>query len=93
VHYYESKSGIVDRENNAMAFWIRELAGWAMVLAGLYLFAICLGLLNDRRVIEAGIGAGIGVIVFRGGIHLIKVATAARVVLAARRQAAPRADR
>lgn len=66
-------------------YWVRELAGWFLILAGLLVFFFCLGLMEDRKVVEAGIAAGVGIFVFRGGIHLVKVATAARVVLAARR--------
>lgn len=65
-----------------MAFWIREIAGWVLVLLGLALFLYCLAFLGEGLVIEGAIVAGMGVVVFRGGIHLIRVAAAARVVLA-----------
>ena len=69
-----------------MLFWIREIFGWLLVLVGLAAFWLCLAFLGERQVVEASIVAGIGIFVFRGGIHLIKVATAARVVLHAHRQ-------
>ena len=67
-------------------FWVREAAGWLLVLAGGYLILVALGALSDRQVIEGGILAMVGVMVFRGGNHLVKVATAARVVLEADRR-------
>jgi hypothetical protein len=64
-------------------YWLRELAGWLLVGLGLYVFLICLALvLNDGpHIIEAGPLTFIGFILFRGGIHLLKVAVAARVCL------------
>lgn len=67
-------------------FWVREIAGWMLVLAGIFVFLMCLSFLGNQQVIEAGIVAGIGIFTFRGGIHLIKVATAARVIVAADKQ-------
>jgi len=77
-----------------MSFWIREIFGWLFMIAGLLGYTVCLGvfLLNDR-VIEAGILAGISTMLFRGGLHLVKVATAARVVVQARRLQAKSVDR
>ena len=71
-----------------MRFWIRELMGWVLVLLGLFLFWCCLALLLNERpqYIQAGPLTLIAIIVFRGGIHLLKVAVAARVVLHAQRQ-------
>jgi hypothetical protein len=69
-----------------MRFWIRELAGWLLVGLGLYVFLICATMLLDPEIgwpqfIQAGPMIIIGFIVFRGGIHLLKVAIAARAVL------------
>ena len=68
-----------------MRFWVREIAGWLLVLLGVYMLIGCYSLLanvnNQSRILEAGPMAFIGFIVFRGGIHLLKVAMAARVCL------------
>lgn len=64
-----------------MRFWLRELAGWALVLLGLFVFYLCLALLLTERYIHAAELTIIGVIIFRGGIHLLKVAVAARVCM------------
>jgi xanthine/uracil permease len=63
-----------------MRFWLRELAGWLLVLLGLYLFLHCVDLLlNARWILEPIPVMVIGIVVFRGGIHLLKVAIAARI--------------
>jgi hypothetical protein len=66
-----------------MRFWIRELAGWLLIGLGLYLFFVCYVILVGQgpHLIEAGPLTFIGFIIFRGGIHLLKVATAARICL------------
>ena len=71
-----------------MRFWIRETAGWLLLLLGLFLFWVCLALLLNERpqYIQAGPLTLIAIIVFRGGIHLLKVAVAARVCLHAQRE-------
>ena len=68
-----------------MRFWIRELLGWFLVLLGLFFFYICLTLLlgSPPKYIQAGPLTLIGIILFRGGIHLLKVAVAARVCMRA----------
>ncbi|MBA4189972.1 MAG: hypothetical protein C0467_18460 [Planctomycetaceae bacterium] len=74
------------------AYWSREIAGWALVLAGLFFFWQSYTLLLNKRVFEAAPLSFIGFIVFRGGIHIMKVAVAAQ---AARNfpEAAPSAGR
>jgi uncharacterized membrane protein len=78
-------------------FWLRELAGWILIVLGLCVFYICLAMLIQPgpSIFEASILSVIGIFVFRGGIHLLKVAVAARVSMAAqeesRRQAEKRA--
>src|SRR6516164_9544566 len=72
-----------------MRFWLREVAGWALVVLGLFMFYLAYGMLTGRpdpatgqiryMLIEAGQWSFVGIIVFRGGIHLLKVAVAARV--------------
>ncbi len=60
------------------AYWSRELAGWALIAAGLWQFWNTYMLLTNRRIFEAGPSAFIAFVVFRGGLHLLKVAVAAQ---------------
>jgi hypothetical protein len=66
-----------------MRFWIREIMGWLLVLVGLLLFYICIAILLGPRglISEAMILSMLGIFVFRGGIHLLKVAVAARIAM------------
>jgi hypothetical protein len=68
-----------------MRFWLREIAGWLLVAAGLFIFYTCFVLLVNEKpwVFQAGPLIFVGFIVFRGGIHLLKVAVAARICLQA----------
>jgi hypothetical protein len=68
-----------------MRFWIREFTGWLLLALGLFIFYVCLLLLLDQppKLLPSGPLTLIGIIVFRGGIHLLKVAVAARVCLQA----------
>ncbi len=77
-----------------MRYWLRELAGWLLVGLGLYIFFICFALLLSEHkpwILEAGPATLIGIVVFRGGIHLLKVAVAARVCLHAQAASAQEA--
>lgn len=58
----------------------REVVGWALVLGGLYVFTLCFGCLNDGLVVEGLILVTMGVVLFRGGLQLVKVAVAARAL-------------
>ena len=66
-----------------MRFWLREIAGWLLVGLGLFIFYIVLAITLTERpwLITAGPLTLIGIIVFRGGIHLLKVAVAARICM------------
>lgn len=71
-----------------MHFWIREVFGALLVALGLFVFYIVVQMLFDSRavmILQAGPMIVIGFIIFRGGIHLLKVAVAARICLAADR--------
>jgi vacuolar-type H+-ATPase subunit I/STV1 len=61
--------------------WAREVAGWLLVLIGLGMFLVvyewCQAI--PPRMFDAAILAVPGIFVFRGGIHLLKVAIAARI--------------
>ena len=59
-------------------YWSREIAGWLLVLAGLWQFWNTYTLLTNRRILEAAPSAFIAFVVFRGGVHLLKVAVAAQ---------------
>ncbi len=58
---------------------IRELTGWLLTLLGLGLIGIVLYLAINRYVFEAMALSLPGVIVFRAGIGLVRLAVAARV--------------
>ena len=59
-------------------YWSREVAGWLLILIGLWQFWNTYTLLTNRRIFEAAPSAFIAFVVFRGGIHLLKVAVAAQ---------------
>lgn len=61
-----------------MSYWAREIAGWVLILLGLYVFYQAYDMLLRKRVIEAIPLTFAGFVVFRGGIHLLKVAVAAQ---------------
>ena len=63
-------------------YWSREIAGWAVLLIGLALFYATYDKLVNRRIFEAAPMAFMGFVVFRGGIHLLKVAVAAQAARA-----------
>jgi hypothetical protein len=69
-----------------MRFWLRELAGWLLVLMGLFVFYVCFVMLVNHYAISGGGLTVVGVFIFRGGIHLLKTAIAARVCLHANAQ-------
>jgi hypothetical protein len=63
-----------------MRFWIREIAGWLLVGLGLYMFFWVYDLCQKgSTVIGPILLTIISLFVFRGGIHLLKVAVAARI--------------
>lgn len=63
-----------------MSIWLRELAGWVLLGTGLAAFGMCYYVfLLNRRVIEAAGLTFIGFVIFRAGLHLLKVAIAARI--------------
>jgi hypothetical protein len=62
-----------------MSIWVREIVGWLLLLAGLTAFAFAGWLLLIGAVIEASTMTFIGFIVFRGGMHFLKVAIAVRL--------------
>ncbi len=64
-----------------MFFIIREIVGWVFVAFSLYLMRSALSYVENRQVIEAGIVVFICGLLLRAGVHLIRVATAARICM------------
>lgn len=62
-----------------MSFWLREIAGWVLIGIGLYIFYLTFLFCAAHFIFEAPVLAVVGIFVFRGGIHLLKVAIAARL--------------
>lgn len=61
-------------------FWVREVIGWALIALGVITFAICyFVLIRNNKILAAGPTVLMGIFLFRGGIHLLKVAVAARL--------------
>ena len=69
-----------------MNYWSREVAGWMLVVIGLFVYYRCYTLLTggNHYILEGIALAFAGTIVFRGGIHLLKVAVAAQAVIETR---------
>lgn len=61
-----------------LAYWSRELAGWALIGSGLWFFWEAYVLVMNKRLFAAAPTIFIAFIIFRGGIHLLKVAVAAQ---------------
>lgn len=72
-----------------MNFWGREIVGWLLLMLGLAVFVLAglLLLTEQPQIVQAGQFSIIGIFLFRGGIHLLKVAVAARICLKTREQA------
>lgn len=65
-------------------YLVREIAGWLLVLLGLAAFYQTFSfLVVHQNIVEAPVLAAIGIVLFRGGIHLLKVAVAAEICLRA----------
>jgi hypothetical protein len=76
-------------KEHAMSFWLREVFGWALVALGLAIFWLVILHLVEGAVYQTVGMTVIGIFVFRGGIHLLKVALAARVCLEAAEKMQP----
>lgn len=67
--------------------WLREAAGWVLLGTGLAAFAVCYFVfLLPGRILEAGALMVVGITIFRGGTHLLKVAIAAKAAREIERQ-------
>ena len=74
-------------------FYVREVAGWVLMVLGLWLFYQSYSFLMNRMIVQSGPTVLMGIVVFRGGIHLLKVAVAARVCQTAPVESRPTASR
>jgi len=64
-----------------MRFWIREVVGYVLVALGLAGIYFALALFASNKIIQGAAFTVPAIFVFRGGIHLLKVAIAARICL------------
>ena len=60
------------------AYWSREIAGWALLVIALAIIWSSYSLFIQSRVFEAVPVMFMGFVVFRGAIHILKVAVAAQ---------------
>ena len=60
-------------------FYILEFIGWAIVVFGVVLVVILLNLALDRKIFEAMTLSLPSIIVFRGGLGLVRFAVAGRI--------------
>jgi hypothetical protein len=74
-------------------FYVREVVGWILMVLGLWLFYQSYVFVINRNWVGSGPTVLMGIVVFRGGIHLLKVAVAARVCQQAPVEARPSAGR
>lgn len=63
--------------------WVREIVGWLLVVVALYLLRTAFVLvtnLETPRVIESAVLVVAGLGVLKGGLALVRIATAGRIV-------------
>jgi hypothetical protein len=65
---------------------LREIAGWLLVVIGLAVFLFAGVLIYGGLILTAPPIGLIGFFIFRGGIHILKVAVASRVSYRAQRE-------
>jgi hypothetical protein len=69
--------------------WMRELAGWLLLGAGLGVFVLCYSqFLLNGLVVQAVIFGFAGRAIFRGGLALLKLAVASRAARDVKREMA-----
>lgn len=69
-----------------MFFWVREIAGWSLILLAVVLIRFAVIFLSQRQVVEAGVLVLIMLATLRAGVLLIRISTAARLALITRGQ-------
>ncbi|MCF7960415.1 MAG: hypothetical protein K9M08_06695 [Pirellula sp.] len=65
-----------------MFFWLRELAGWGLILVALYLVRTGLVFISDMqspRIVESAVVMLTALGILKAGVLLIRISTAARV--------------
>jgi hypothetical protein len=68
-----------------MFFWLRELAGWGLILISLYLIRVGLVFISDLEnpgIVQAAIVLIAAVGVMRCGVLLVRISAATRAALA-----------
>lgn len=64
-----------------MLFWVREIAGWMLVLLALFLLNVGINYITATKIVQAGVVMFSAMGVLRVGILLIRISTAARICL------------
>ena len=67
-----------------MFFWVREIAGWGLILVSLYLLRVGLVFVSDLenpQIVQAAIVFIAAVGVMRCGVLLVRISAAARAAL------------
>jgi hypothetical protein len=75
-----------------MSFWLRELVGWFLLVVSLMMIGVTYLLCERRAILELWPWTVLTIFVFRGSIHLLKVAVAARVCQQTQDRLYPAAD-
>lgn len=65
-----------------MGLLIREIIGWVFVGLGLLLVAVLFVMATNRQVIEAAALSIPATVIFRGGLGLVRLASAGRIATA-----------
>jgi hypothetical protein len=60
------------------AYWAREIAGWGLLVLALWIFLNSYRLMLSKQWFTGAPTLVVGFLIFRGGIHLLKVAVAAQ---------------
>lgn len=66
-----------------MFFWLREIAGWALVLFSLWMIHVGIDFVSNTekpQIVQAGVVLFAATGVLRVGVLLIRLSTAARIV-------------
>lgn len=69
------------RREVTMRFWIREVFGYVLIALGLLGMYYALAMFTKNMILHGTAFTVPSIFVFRGGIHLLKVAMAARICL------------